>query len=102
MKRETIFQEGNVVTWQYDGMQAIGIVDGYSYISVALNYKMDSNIKEGDLWYYDDIYTDEGSDVRLATMSERFALIMALHKRGEHFVCCDDKIRFIPKTEGKE
>jgi hypothetical protein len=46
MKRETIFQEGNVVTWQYDGMQAIGIVDGYSYVSVALNYKMDSNIKE--------------------------------------------------------
>lgn len=102
MKRETIFQEGNVVTWQYDGMQAIGIVDGYSYVSVALNYKMDSNIKEGDLWYYDDIYTDEGSNVRLATMSERLALIMALHKRGKHFVCYDDKMKLISETEDEE
>ena len=102
MENKTLYQDGNVVTWMYEGMQAIGIVDGNEYISVALNYKRDSRIKDGDLWYYDEIETDEDSEVRLATIHERYALMMALHKNGEYFACYGDKMGLIPKIEEKQ
>lgn len=68
-----------IVAWQFDGMTAIGVLfDSDDYISVAVNYKMDSQIKEGDLWYSDVIYKDEGTMVRPATDAEIKTLCKAL------------------------
>ena len=68
-----------IVAWQYDGWTAIGVLfDSDEYVSVALNYKMDSNIQEGDLWYSDSIHTDEGTEVRPATDDEIKKLCKAL------------------------
>lgn len=68
-----------IVAWQYDGRTAIGVLhEAYETISVAVNYRMDSNIKEGDLWYMDSIYKDEGTEIRLATDKEIQTLINAL------------------------
>lgn len=68
-----------IVAWQFDGMTAIGVLfDSDDFISVAVNYKMDSQIEEGDLWYSDAIYKDEGTKVRPATDAEIKTLCKAL------------------------
>ena len=68
-----------IVAWQFDGMTAIGVLfDSDDFISVAVNYKMDSQIEEGDLWYSDAIYKDEGTMVRPATDAEIKTLCKAL------------------------
>lgn len=68
-----------IVAWQFDGMTAIGVLfDSDDFISVAVNYKMDSQIEEGDLWYSDSIYKDEGTMVRPATDAEIKTLCKAL------------------------
>lgn len=70
-----------IVAWQYEGHTAIGVLyDDYCehYISIAVNYYMDSNIREGDLWYADSIYKDEDTEIRLATKDEIQTLISAL------------------------
>ena len=75
-----------VVAWQYDGRTAIGVLyDDYCehFVSVAVNYFMDSNIREGDLWYADSIYKDDDTEIRLATDAEIQTLIKALN---EHHV----------------
>lgn len=72
-----------IVAWQYDGRTAIGVLyDWNDYVSVAVNYRMDSHIEEGDLWFMDDIHKDEGSEVRLATDSEIQRLLLALDNWG--------------------
>ena len=70
-----------VVAWQYDGRTAIGIL--YSefsnhYVSVAVNYFMDSSIRAGDLWIMDDIHKDDDTEIRLARNEEIQELIKAL------------------------
>lgn len=70
-----------VVAWKFDKHTAIGVLyDDYfeHFISVAVNYFMDSNIREGDLWYADNIYKDENTEIRLATDAEIQTLIKAL------------------------
>lgn len=68
-----------VVAWQYDGRTAIGVLfESDDFISVAVNYFMDSNIREGDLWYADSIYKDEDTEIRLATDAEIQTLVKAL------------------------
>lgn len=68
-----------IVAWQYDGCTAIGVLyDWDEYISVAVNYRMDSNIREGDIWWMDDIHKDEGTEIRPATPAEVQTLINAL------------------------
>lgn len=68
-----------IVAWQYDGRTAIGVLfESVDFISVAVNYFMDSNIEEGGLWYADSIYKDEGTVVRPATDEEIQILIKAL------------------------
>ena len=74
-----------IVAWQFDGRTAIGVLyDDFCehYISVAVNYFMDSNIQEGDLLYMDDIHKDEDTEVRLANRDEIKTLIKALDKYG--------------------
>lgn len=74
-----------IVAWQFDGRTAVGVLNNDytdNYVSVAVNYFMDSNIEEGDLWYADDIHTDEGTSVRPATDEEIQTLISALDKRN--------------------
>lgn len=69
-----------IVAWQYDGRTAVGVLYGsYNYVSVAVNYFMDSNIREGDLWFMDDIHKDDNTELRLATEEEIQTLINALH-----------------------
>ena len=68
-----------IVAWQYDGRTAIGVLfESDDFISVAVNYFMDSNIREGDLWYADSIYKDEDTEIRLATDAEIQTLVKAL------------------------
>ena len=68
-----------IVAWQYDGWTAIGVLfDSDNFVSVALDYKMDSRIEKGDLWYSDSIYKDEGTEVRPATDEEIKKLCKAL------------------------
>ena len=68
-----------IVAWQFDGTTAIGVLfNSDDFISVAVNYKMDSQIEEGDLWYSDAIYKDEGTMVRPATDAEIKTLCKAL------------------------
>ena len=68
-----------IVAWQYEGVTAIGVLqDSDNFVSVALNYMADSQMKEGDLWYADTIYTDEGTSVRSATDEEIKKLLKAL------------------------
>lgn len=75
-----------IVAWQYDGRTAIGVLyDWDDYVSVAVNYFMDSNINEGDLWYMDSIYKDEGTEVRQATEVEVRTLIKALDEHKLHY-----------------
>lgn len=77
-----------IVAWQYDGRTAIGVLcDDYCnhYISVAVNYFMDSNIQEGDLWYMDDIHKDDDGEIRLANNDEISTLINALNKHGVQY-----------------
>lgn len=70
-----------IVAWQYDGRTAIGVLfESDDFISVAVNYFMDSNIREGDLWYADNIYKDENTEIRLATDAEIQTLIKALNE----------------------
>lgn len=70
-----------IVAWQYDGRTAIGVLyDWDDYVSVAVNYFMDSNIREGDLWYADSIYKDDGTEIRIATDVEIQTLIKALNE----------------------
>lgn len=74
-----------IVAWQFDGRTAIGVLnDDYTdnFVSVAVNYFMDSNMQEGWLWYADDIHTDEGTAVRPATDEEIQTLIKALDEHN--------------------
>lgn len=72
-----------IVAWQYDGWTAIGVLYGSNdYISVAVNYRMDSNIRKGDIWWVDGIYKDEGTEVRFANAEEVKQLIDSLDIRG--------------------
>lgn len=77
-----------IVSWQFDGRTAIGVLnDDYTdnYVSVAVNYFMDSNMQEGWLWYADDIHTDKGTTVRPATDEEIQTLIKALDKHNHSY-----------------
>lgn len=68
-----------IVAWQYNGWTAIGVLfESDDFISVALNYKMDIQIKKGDIWYSDSICTDEGTSVRPASDEEIKMLCKAL------------------------
>lgn len=65
-----------IVAWPFAGTTAIGAVDQDGYVIVAMNYKMDSNMGEKDLWYADELYTDDipeqdWSKVRMANEEER-------------------------------
>lgn len=71
-----------IVAWQYDGCTAVGVLYGYKFVSVAVNYRMDSNIEDGDLWFMDNIYTDKGFEIREATDSEIQKLLAALDDCG--------------------
>lgn len=74
-----------IVAWQYDGRTAIGVLNSDccdNYVSVAVNYFMDSNMQEGWLWFADNIHTDEGTAVRPATDEEIQILIKALEKHN--------------------
>lgn len=74
-----------IVAWQFDGRTAVGVLHtDYcdNFISVAVNYFMDSNMQEGWLWYADAIYTDEGTTVRPATDEEIQILIKALDEHN--------------------
>lgn len=72
-----------VVAWQYNECTAIGVLyEFHNYISVAVNYRMDSNIEEGDLWLCDEIHTDDGAKIRYATDEEIQTLINALNVKN--------------------
>jgi hypothetical protein len=74
-----------IVAWQFDGRTAVGVLnEDYTnnYVSVAVNYFMDSNMQEGWLWYADDIFTDEGTTIRPATDEEIQTLIKALDEHN--------------------
>lgn len=74
-----------IVAWQFDGCTAIGVLNNDytdNFVSVAVNYFMDSNMQEGWLWYADDIHTDEGTAVRPATDEEIQTLIKALDEHN--------------------
>ena len=71
-----------IVSWPFAGVTATGAIDKRGYVIVAVNYKMDSNIEEGDLWYADELYTDDipeqdWSKVRYATKEETEKLVNA-------------------------
>ena len=68
-----------IVAWQYNECTAIGVLYEFdSYISVAVNYRMDSNMREYDLWFSDDIHVDKGTKLRYASDREIQMLINAL------------------------
>lgn len=72
------FTKGKIVSWRYRNSIATGVIFDTNYISVAVNYRMDRNVRKGDLWYFDDIHK-QGS-LRLATEEEIANLITALDK----------------------
>lgn len=73
-----------VVAWPFSGETVIGVIDSAGYVVVALNYKMDSNVEKGDLWYADELYTNaedlttDWNLVRPATEAEKTQLLLAL------------------------
>lgn len=68
-----------IVAWRYEGHTAVGVLyKSEDFISVAVGYFMDSNIKECDLWFMDSINKDEGTGIRPATDLEIERLVNAL------------------------
>ena len=72
-----------IVSWPFMGVTATGIIDKTGYVIIAVNYRMDSNIGEGDTWVADELYTNDipeqdWSLVREATVEEKLALLDAL------------------------
>ena len=71
-----------IVSWPFGGVTATGLVDDTGYVIVAVDYKMDSNVEEGDTWLADTLYTEDipesdWSKVRPATDVEQLKLIKA-------------------------
>ena len=52
----------SIVSWVYNGETAIGIINEFGWVVVALNYRMDGNIGPDDLWVADELYTDSDKD----------------------------------------
>ena len=69
------FKKGDIISWKFRGMLAIGEYDGLDGITAALNYKMDPGIREGDLWHFAAVYTSEWetdwTKVRLAKKEDK-------------------------------
>lgn len=75
---KTEFKQGQIVSWRFRGMRAVGVYLEDNCISVAVNYLMDRNVKEGDLWHFEEIHKHGG--IRLANEEEIITLISALNK----------------------
>lgn len=79
-----VFKENDIIAWTYNGHRAVGVVESSSkectQISVAVDYFMDSNVREGELWYADTVYFDKQGEPSLATKAEMNKLIFALIK----------------------
>lgn len=79
-----VFKKDDIIAWTYNGHRAVGVVESSSkertQISVAVDYFMDSNVREGELWYADVVYFDTKGEPTLATKAEMTKLIFALIK----------------------
>ena len=78
-----------IVAWPFDGQTAIGVVDGTGYVIYAVNYRMDSNVKEGDTWLSDTLYTNDIPEedwdlVREASVNEKLLLLGALTRENSY------------------
>lgn len=77
-----VFKESDIIAWTYNGHRAVGVVESSSKectrISVAVDYFMDSNVRDGELWYADTVYFDPQGEPSLATKAEMTKLIFAL------------------------
>lgn len=91
--KNTKFKSGDVVAWTWQGWRAVGIISEYGFpeVSIAVDYKQDSNVCKGGLWYADEIHCDEGTVVEPARASECKKLIKAFY---EH-------IMFLEREEAK-
>lgn len=87
------FEDGQVIAWDYDGMTAVGLVDGEEWVKIAVDYKMDSQIEEGDTWVCDHVYVDDDSEVRLANDDEVCKLFKALYLRKDKLIVEDGKFK---------
>lgn len=81
-----VFKENDIIAWTYNGHRAVGVVESSSKectrISVAVDYFMDSNVRDGDLWHSDTVYCDAMGEPSIApsiaTKAEMTKLIFAL------------------------
>jgi hypothetical protein len=87
------FEDGQVIAWDFMGMTAVGLVDGKEWVKIAVDYKMDSQIEEGDTWVCDNVYTDEDSEVRLANDDEVCKLFKALYRSEDKLIVENGKFK---------
>lgn len=79
-----VFKENDIIAWTYNGHRAVGVVESSSKectrISVAVDYFMDSNVRDGDLWHSDTVYCDAMGEPSIATKAEITKLVFGLIK----------------------
>lgn len=83
-----VFKENDIIAWTYNGHRAVGVVESSSKectrISVAVDYFVDSNVRDGDLWHSDTVYCDAMGEPSIApsiaTKAEITKLVFGLIK----------------------